>query len=245
MRAGAPPPGFVPPPVPSLRAREQGVFGDPRVDSALVSTHSRRRRVPAAIAAIAPIAALVALLVAGAVPVLAHAELVSSDPSDGAQLATPPTTISLTFSEGLVAARSSFNLTQGGQALGTGHAARDGETTMTLDGPSLDPGGYVIQWTSVAEDGDVLRGTITFTVLDAKPAASTATAAPTETPRCTDDCGGTSPTPTVMAVTPTPLAPADTVPAASSGTDVLLPIVIGLLVVAGVGAFLVSRARRA
>jgi len=202
-----------------------------------VSIPSRRSRILAA-------AAAAVLLLAGTVPVFAHAELVSSDPADGSKVA-PPTTITLTFSEGLVAKRSSFNLDLNGQTLGTGKAAADGDTTMTLDGLSLDPGAYTIQWTSVAADGDLLRGTIHFTVIAASAAPS---AAPTDAPSAT--AAATAPPSSAAVaspsdVAPTPVASADTVPAASSGTDVLFPIVIGLLVVAAVGAFLLRRTRRA
>ena len=48
-------------------------------------------------------------------PVLAHAELVSSDPADKAVLAAPPTIITLTFSDGLDAAKSSFRLDRPGR----------------------------------------------------------------------------------------------------------------------------------
>ena len=236
MRAGVPPSGFRV--VATARPAPTSGFPSARVDSPLVSTSSRRG-VAAAVAA-----GIVALLLA-ATPVLAHAELVSSDPADGAQLATPPATITLTFSEGVVAARSSFNLTLNGQAIGTGKAAKDGDTTMTLDGLSLDPGAYVIQWTSLAEDGDLQRGTVRFTVLTATPAPSTASAAPTATPLCTDGCDGPSPAEATSAASPSPQASADTAPAASSGSDVLLPIVIGLLAVAAVGAFVLQRSRRA
>ena len=202
-----------------------------------MSIPSRRSRNIAA-------AAAVVLLLTVALPVLAHAELVSSDPADGSKVA-PPTTITLTFSEGLVAKRSSFNLNQNGQTLGTGSAAADGDTTMTLGGLSLDAGAYTIQWTSVAADGDLLRGTIHFTVLAATAAPS---ASPTDAPSA-GAAASASPTPVAASseasVPPTPVASADTTPAASSGTDVLFPIVIGLLAVAAVGAFLLRRSRRA
>ncbi len=187
--------------------------------------------------------ALVALLVLGAAPVLAHAELVASDPADGASVATPPTTITLTFSEGLVAKRSSFQLTQAGQPLGTGKAAADGDTTMTLGGLSLGAGDYVIQWTSVAEDGDLLRGKLSFTVLEPTAAPSTAAPTATATPIRTDDNSG--PPPSTAAISPSPQPSSDAAPASSSGSDVLLPIVLGLLVLAAVGGFLFSRTRRA
>jgi methionine-rich copper-binding protein CopC len=203
-----------------------------------VSTNRSRGRLLALPAAIAAL-----LLVAA--PVFAHAELVSSDPADGAKLATPPTAITLMFSEGVNASRSSFDLISNGTTIGTGKADAPGDTTMVLRDLTLDPGDYTIRWTSVATDGDLLRGTLTFTVLAAGPGSPSPTA--TVGPICTDECGTptTGATPTVAPVTAAPRASADTTPVSSSATDVLLPIVIGLLAVAGVGAFLVSRSRRA
>ncbi len=60
-----------------------------------------------------------------------------------------------------------FGSTSPAATIGTGKAAKDGDTEMTLGGLSLDAGEYVIRWTSVADDGDLLRGTIRFTVLAA------------------------------------------------------------------------------
>ena len=107
---------------------------------------------------LALVAALAALLVVGAIPVLAHAELVSSDPADGAQLADPPTTVTLVFSEGLDASRSSFRLNKDGANIGVGTVAANGDTEMTLTGLALEPGDYLIRWTSAADDGHLERG---------------------------------------------------------------------------------------
>ena len=192
------------------------------------------------------VAAVLLSLLLGAVPVLAHAELVSSDPQDGAQLATPPTKITLTFSEGVVADGSSFRLNLAGTTIGTGKPAKDGDTEMTLGGLSLDAGDYVIRWTSVADDGDLLRGTTRFTVLAPSPTPAP-TPTPAATPLCTDECGGPSPTPTVppVATSPSPRPSSETSPAASNGSDVLLPILVGLVLVAGVGAWVLRRSRGA
>ena len=156
-----------------------------------------------------------------AVPALAHAELVSSDPADAAVLSTPPTTITLTFSDGLDAAKSSFTLSGSAGEAGTGTASEDGATTMTLGGLALAPDVYTIKWTSVATDGDVLRGTLTFTL-----AGSTATIA----------------TPSASAPSSSPASPSSD---GSSGADVLLPIVLGLVLVGVIGVYLVRRSRRA
>ncbi len=174
-----------------------------------VLTASRR-------AATSVVAVLALMLWAGSVA--AHAELVSSDPADGAVLATPPTAVTLTFSEGLNASESRFELDgPDGSQVGTGTAAKDGDEAMALGGLALGPGSYTIKWTSVSLDTDILRGTLTFTVSDGpSPAASSRTG--------TADAGTTS---------------------ATSDGDIALPIVIALVLVAIVGAYVIRRSRAA
>jgi copper resistance protein C len=233
-----------------------------RLDSSAVNTghaalpteRDARRPITWLSGLVAPIAALaLLLLVAG--PVAAHAELVSSDPPDGAVLDVPPTSVTLTFSEGLNAARSKFQLLgPDGALVGTGTAAADGDETMTLGGLELAPGEYLVKWTSVSEDTDILRGELHFTVNEASPSP-----APTPTPSATPAESAATPAPTVAPSTPT-LEPVDAsssaeptvIPvngdaASSSGGlgDALLPIVAVLVVVAVVGAYLVRRSRSA
>jgi methionine-rich copper-binding protein CopC len=206
-----------------------------------------------------PILAGLWLAIAVAVPALAHADLASSDPADKAVLATPPTVITLTFTEGLDQARSSFKLSGPGGATGTGKAPKDGSTVMTLDGIDLGPGAYEIKWTSVATDGHVARGTLSFTVSEPTPAPATPTPAPTAAstdaaaPVSTDIATAAPPTPepsvTAAAASATPAATpgagTDPTAASGSGTDVLIPIVVGLGLVAGIGAFVLRRSRGA
>ena len=90
-----------------------------------------RRLLPALVAGL-----LLGLVAAG--PVLGHAELEPSMPEDGAVLATPPTEVTLTFTEGLEAAKSSF------RSSGTGRTSRpaapgDGDSTMTATDLSWSP----------------------------------------------------------------------------------------------------------
>jgi copper resistance protein C len=196
-----------------------------------------------------PILAALLLAVAVAAPVLAHAELVSSDPEDKAVLDTPPTTITLTFSEGLDAGKSSFVLSGPGGAAGTGRAAKDGATVMTLDGLVLGPGDYTIKWTSAALDGHLERGTLGFTVSEPTPAPATAspspTPAPTPAPSATPTPLAAGPAASPVVATPSPSAVAAGPVTASEGTGVLVPIVAALVLVAGVGAFVLRRSRNA
>lgn len=184
------------------------------------------------------LALLILLIATGSA--LAHSELVSSDPADKAVLATSPTTITLTFSEDLDPGKSSFKLLGPAGTIGDGTVSAD-PVVMTLSDLALDPGDYEIQWTSAALDGDILRGTLTFTVSEAAstPEAPSAEPSATAAPSAAASAGPSS----AATSTPTP-TPVPAEPAASSG-DVVLPIVIALVLVAGVGAYVLRRSRRA
>ena len=223
-----------------------GKLGAP-VDSRSVDTRSSGRR-PARLPLALPVRLRVLPLLAGALlalaavsPVLGHAELVSSDPADKAVLDPPPTVITLTFDEGVVG-KSSFKLIgPAGDTVGTGGPAKDGDDTMTLDGLALTPGAYTIEWTSVADDGDVERGTLAFTVNEPTPAPATPTPAPSQA--STAPTASPSPTPTA---TPVPSPAVDPEPVAtSSSTDVLFPIIAALALIGVIGALLLRRNRAA
>ncbi len=143
-----------------------GVDSGAPLDSGTVS--------PARIALRAFGAAAAALLLAAGLagPALGHAELDTADPADKAVLQTPPTTITLTFTEDLDPSKSSFKLlAPDGSTVGTGGATAI--RTMSLDNLELAPGAYQIKWTSAsAADGDIARGELAFTVAQPAPSAS-------------------------------------------------------------------------
>ncbi len=190
---------------------------------------------------VATACSLLILLVATG-SVLAHSELVSSDPADKAVLATPPTTVTLTFSEDLDPGKSSFKLVGPAGTVGTGSVSAD-PVVMTLDGLALDPGDYEIQWTSAALDGDILRGTLTFTVSQPAQASEAPSVAPTATVTASAAASAAASAEPSSDATSTP-APTPAEPTAGS-SDVVLPIVIALILVAGVGAYVLRRSRRA
>jgi hypothetical protein len=211
------------------------------------------------------LAVLPGLLLAAVItaPAVAHVDLVTSSPKDKAVLETPPTNVTLTFSEGLDAGKSSFRLISAGTRVGIGRAAEDGAKTMTLVGLALTPGAYEIKWTSAATDGHIARGTLTFTVAQPTsapatptpvPATPEPTAEPSATRTSTPSTAHTAPTSspaiaptegpaTAEAATPAPDDGAG--PATASTADALIPIVAGLVVVVGIGALVLRRSRRA
>jgi hypothetical protein len=185
----------------------------------------------------------VGLAVVIAVPALAHADLVASDPEDGAVLADPPTAVTLTFNEGLDAGKSSFRLIGPDGDIGTGTAARDGATRMVLAGLVLAPGEYRVKWTAAADDGHVERGSLGFSVSAPTPEPATPPPSPAPSPTAATTTTPTAATTTTPSAVPTTNAPA-TPAAAASGTDVLIPIVAGLVLVGLVGGFVLRRSRR-
>jgi methionine-rich copper-binding protein CopC len=209
----------------------------------------------------ASVAAALLLVLALAAPALAHADLKSSDPEDKAVLATPPTTITLTFTEALDQAKSSFKLNGPAGTVGTGKPTRQGSKDMTLEGLVIAPGAYGIEWTSAATDGHLERGKLSFTVLEPTPVP--ATPSPTPAPSAASSAAASGAPSAASSGAPTAAAseaPASSGPAATaaprpaggdasstagSGADVLIPIAVGLVLVGGLGAFLLRRSRRA
>ncbi|KOV85493.1 hypothetical protein ADL03_12730 [Nocardia sp. NRRL S-836] len=142
------------------------------------------------------------------VPASAHAELKSSTPASGATLDTAPKQVELVFSDAV-------SLPEGEAVVITGpdgarwpvtqaHAVNS-TITAAVDPAAAKPGAHTLAWTAQADDGDIIKGTVTFTLSAAAatssaqaPASSTATstAASTQAPNAappasaTRDSGG-------------------------------------------------------
>ena len=208
---------------------------------------------PALLALVAALAlgltAVLTTLTAG--PASAHDRLLTSDPADGAQLATPPTAITLTFNTEPLPVEPQVVVTDSaGTVVTQGAPAIDGTTaTLALD-PAVALGGdtYSVAWRVVSSDGHPIEGTFAFTVA-AQPEAPA-----TEEP-ATDDA---TPEETATAEPSTDASDAD----ASAGSDTptegtasegdgsssLVPVLVGLgalVVAAAVVVVLVLRRRGA
>jgi copper resistance protein C len=101
------------------------------------------------------------ILVAG--PCQAHARLQSSSPADNGQLTQAPKSLTLNFSE--AAQLAVLKLVSDGKETvipidKTVAAAK----SCTLPLPVLAPGKYTVQWTAVADDGHVSKGSFTFSI---------------------------------------------------------------------------------
>lgn len=134
---------------------------------------------------LAVIASAVVLLLSPAA-VTAHADLVSSEPADGATVVGPSVPIVVAFDEPLADGSEAELVGPAGPVATFGRDDAD-PTRMALPGTeALVAGDYEIRWTSISDDGDIERGTISFTVTSPSP---TVTLTPT-TPPEGDGAGG-------------------------------------------------------
>ena len=193
-------------------------------------TPSRSRRALAAVAT----AAFLLLLAPGAV--LGHAELDTATPADKSSV-PPPTEVVLTFTETLDPSKSSIKLADaGGQIVAEGSTVDTGNTkTMRLVTPNLAAGAYTVRWISAsAQDGDLDHGTTTFTVT---AAASPSPSAAPSADGSVEPSAAESPSATAApSDAPSPSAPPTT--PATSTSDAIIPIVVVLVVLAGLGVWL-------
>jgi hypothetical protein len=197
---------------------------------------------------LAAIAAGLLLILLLPMAVLAHAELESSTPAADSMVDAPfADPIVMTFSEGVVGDSEARlrDSASGDEVAAT--TAIDGETmTLTPDGP-LAEGEYVVEWTAIADDGHIERGTIRFTVVAAATPEPTASPTPTPTPVASATPAASASASPSAAATPSPAAtpapsPSAGDPGAASGSnDVLLPIVVGALLVGGLAVLLFRR----
>jgi methionine-rich copper-binding protein CopC len=196
---------------------------------------------------LASLGALVLLLASMLVPAatLAHAELDVATPANGATVEGSPPEISGTFTQDVEPDESSLQLRDAeGTVIAEGGPVADDPRGMAIaEFPDLAPGEYEVRWTTLsAEDGELVRGTWSFTVTAAPTPSPSPTPSPTVAPSAT------------IAPTPSPPeAPSPTVapsPSADGGdstgdpNDVILPILIALVLVAIVGGFLLTRRGR-
>ncbi|HET7703251.1 MAG TPA: copper resistance protein CopC [Candidatus Limnocylindrales bacterium] len=202
-------------------------------------THRRPARLPAALAALT-VTLLVLIALVSAPAVLAHAALVTAAPADGATVVGPPAEIVMTFSQALDPARSSLRLVNtADQVVAQDSTVGPGTKTMRLPVPAdLPAGEYTVRWTTFStEDNEQERGTTTFTIVAPTPA-------PTATPSA---AASAAPSPRAVPTTPPSPSPSPGTSSPTASTaDVLVPIVVVLAVLAGLGLWLLrSRSRGA
>ena len=118
-------------------------------------------------------------LVLTATPALAHTELKTSTPDNGATLNTAPDTVTLTFEEAVTLPSNPISVTgPDGSAWTVGTPTISGASVSAPVQPAGPAGLYTLNYTVTADDGDAVKGTVKFTLTSAvtPSAAETATA---------------------------------------------------------------------
>ncbi len=164
-----------------------------------------------------------ALLVAVS-PAGAHAELESSDPSDGATLVSAPAAIIFTFGEQILAEGNAVTLTDvaADTRLEVGPVKVDGDTVSVTWPESSPAGDFRAAYRVVSADGHPIDGTITFTVQQAVGAA-------------VDSPVAVSASPSAVPASPAPVS-ASPAPAQDEADAGLLAWVLGIGLAVLIGA---------
>jgi methionine-rich copper-binding protein CopC len=159
----------------------------------------------------------------------AHTELTASNPAEGAQVATPPTQLTLTFTEPVDPAAATVKVTGAdGTAWAVGPITATDATLTAPVTPAGQPGQYTIDYTITSADGDPVSGAVKFTLTTAVPPPTTS--------------GTTTTTTDAPADPPAPAPAAQSTDAGSGGLPAWVWIVLAVaLVAAAVVAVLVRR----
>ncbi len=173
----------------------------------------------------------------------AHAELDTSSPADGETVEGTPEEITADFT-GTLEDGSTFQLRNAaGDVVAEGAIDPDDDQRMTLEPPPLEPGTYEIRWQAqaIGDDGhaSLERGTYEFTVIAAPSQPPAPSAPPSDAPSATATAEPPSAEPSPSA-SPTP----DPTPTVST-TDVLLPIIAAVVILAVLAGYLLNRRRTA
>jgi copper resistance protein C len=187
------------------------------------------------------VAGLAGMLLAPAAA-LGHAELATATPADKSTVNGSPTEIVMTFTEPVKPANSSIKLVDaGGTLVAQGSTVDPADAkTMHLALPApLTPATYTVRWTTAsALDGDVARGTTTFTV------AAATSIAPTIAPSQPAPSASAAPSQTSVSTAPSASPPAPPSTTATSTSDAVIPVVVVLVALAALGLwFMRGRSR--
>jgi methionine-rich copper-binding protein CopC len=129
----------------------------------------------------ASLALTILVMLALATPAMAHAELIGSNPADGASVDAMPRQVQLTFSEPVSPEEITVDSPQGTRWR-VGQIAVEGSVVtvpVQVAGPA---GGYTINYRVLSEDGDVVTGTARFTVTTAATAPPSGSGEPAAAP---------------------------------------------------------------
>lgn len=132
-----------------------------------------RRSLPGLLLLVALVLGWLAGGVATAVPAAAHAELVGTEPGDGARLEQPPDRITLRFTEQVSIGAGYARVVQADGAVLVSTATVDGDTVVVTPSDELPADrGYLVTYRLVSADGHPVAGAFSFTVGDAELVAA-------------------------------------------------------------------------
>jgi methionine-rich copper-binding protein CopC len=124
-------------------------------------------------------------VVVSATPAFAHAELVGSDPAQNATVAVVPQQVQLTFNEPVTVAENPVTVTgPEGVSWTVGQPSITGAVVTVPVQASGPAGGYTLTYRVLSSDGDVVDGSVAFTLASAVPgptASSPTSSAPPTT----------------------------------------------------------------
>ena len=165
----------------------------------------------------------VAALLLGAAPAWAHSQLDASNPADGAGVATPPATVSLTFNEDVQPGFTVITLIgPDGKDYHRGDVTETDQTVAVGALPLGPAGTYQIGYRVVSADGHPVSGKTSFTLTTAGPG---------------------SPDAQVPAATAAANAVPNAAPPDAGGAPVW-PWIVGAVVLVGAGVFVALRLGR-
>ena len=142
-------------------------------------------------------------------PALAHSELISTNPADGVATDLADGRIELTFSEAVTPTGAGSRLLDSRGALVPASVYQPTRSTLVIepDAPLTD-GIHAVIWNVRSDDGHVLSGSLSFTIVSAGSEDEEGSAAPNQTATAEEGdsppAGDSTPTTVVL----TPIAPA-------------------------------------
>jgi methionine-rich copper-binding protein CopC len=144
-------------------------------------------------------------VLASATSAAAHDKLESSTPKRGANLATPPATVMLTFTDPVFKLGSRIRVVGPAGDVAVGRPTFGDQVVRQPIRPDAPAGDYTVEWQVTSSDGHPIAGTFPFSVQNARAAAPATPSATTPAPEPTattvagsasgtaEDDGGSSP----------------------------------------------------
>ncbi len=132
-----------------------------------------------AIAFFAGLLLLTTSVIGGAVPAFAHAELVGTDPIDGAVLESAPESLTLSFNSSLLDGMAEIAVSHSTGETVSGFVVESTGTRVTAAWRADLPGDtYTVAYRIVSQDGHPVTGSLSFSYPDLATASAPAVAAP-------------------------------------------------------------------